>query len=318
MVEFRKIIQFGKSSQIISLPKTWTNRHELKAGDSVRVEQLQDVMIISPSNNEAVLKPKECVYHVDNDDISTIKRKILFAYLNNCDYITLKGKNLSEKSKVIREMMHQLVALEIIEETTEKLQAKCYVNMQDINITQLVRKIDAILKSMLIDLVEHTKKPEEFNGLNLANNLSKRDGDVNRLSFLVMKTIKHALAFPHQHPNIGKQENLLEYWDGVQTLEKLGDHIKRLARLINELPKPSAHALILIIEDVHKHYDQIMKARYKRDFATIHKLAAKRSKFTEAFDQYQEQHETSIAAAKSMRFARELFHRVDKLTAIYD
>ena len=45
-MDFRRIIAFGKSSHVVSLPKSWLNENKLKKGDLVYLEQDFDKLVI--------------------------------------------------------------------------------------------------------------------------------------------------------------------------------------------------------------------------------------------------------------------------------
>ena len=45
---YRKIIGFGGSSFVVSLPKEWINKYGLKKGDVVNIEEESDMLRILP------------------------------------------------------------------------------------------------------------------------------------------------------------------------------------------------------------------------------------------------------------------------------
>ena len=320
MTDYRKLIKFGTNSAIISLPKRWLTKNKLVPGDTIKITQLPGELIVAPGHAATSKKQKDYFFAIDGDDTTIIKRKILHAYLNNCDTLTFKG-DVASKSKEIRHMVHQLMALEIIEESPRKLQAKCYLNMHDINLANLVRKIDANIKSMFPDTISKTEHPGKDGGLDLAKNLSRRDEDVNRLSYLIMRSVKYLLEHPNEHTLTSTE--LLNYWDLAHTLERVGDQLKRLSRLLGNLDEamtktitPLLRSLSPLLQSLATHYDEIMKAYYKEDNAALHKLATKRQRYIERFDTYQQQQERSAISEKAINLARVLFHRIDELTTI--
>ena len=209
--------------------------------------------------------------------------------------------------------MHQLVALELLEETATEIHSHCYLNMEDINILHLIRKIDNIIKSMFIDIIDQVNNPKKFGTINISKNIIERDWDVNRLCYLVMRKIKYGLENPLQQKNNGL---ILDYWDLIQRLETIGDQIKRLSRLFTQISQKEAQSLIKFVIELSEHYNLVIKAYHQRDFEQMHTLALKRAYFTELFDDYQEKHERTIIMAKTLQKAQELFYRIDDLTAI--
>jgi phosphate uptake regulator len=315
MTDYRKLIKFGNNSIIMSLPKSWANHHKLEPGQSVRIEQHADNLIISPQSTGTTRTERHYHFTIADDEATSIKRKIANAYVNNCDLITIKGA-IPEKNKELRDLIHQFMALEIIEETATTLQAKCYLNMHDINTNTLIRKIDAIIKSMFKDLDDHLTNPKQFSNIDVPQNLAERDGDINRLCFLIMRSVKHALEHPHEYEK--KAQDLLCIWDFAQTVEKIGDQLKRVARLVELLDNKPAKAMHALIKKVASHYDCVMTAYHKKNTAAMHTCALKRQPFVKLFDDYEQEHEQTVAVAKALQKVRALFHRIDELTTLLD
>lgn len=311
MTDYRKIIKFGTNSAIISIPKHWLATNKLVPGDSVQVIPEQGGLLIAPGQAKQTKRTKDYFFTITDDDTLIIKRKILHAYLGGCDTITLKG-DVASKSKEIRSIIHQLMALEIIEESAHRLQAKCYLNMQDIDLKTLIRKIDGIIKSVFPDTISKIEHPDKFGNLDLAGNISHRDEDINRLCYLITRSVKHFLASPHQHDY--SSTTLLNYWDLAQTLEKIGDQLKWLSRLTDKLGPAAAKALVPLLQSFATHYDEIMKAYYKEDNDALNKLATKRKHYIGRMDDYQESHEQDRYTARVVHLVRALFHRIDELT----
>lgn len=319
MAEYRKIIRFGKNSLIVSLPKSWASRNNLEPGDSLRLETSENGIILSPGRaTERRQEERTYRFSVDNVPLDTIKRNVISAYLNNADVVLLTGREIPKKNKDVREFMHQLVSLEIIEESAQRIQARCYLNMRDIQVGNLVRKIDAILKSSFLDVISRVEDPNKFSGIDIPINITERDWDVNRLAYLVMRAVKYLLDHPRARDPYQTNGDLLHVWDLVQTMEKIGDELKRLARLLLPLDDDQTQNLTALLKKLSKHYDALMSAYYRKDVPSFHTLALERDSFTKAFDAYQERHESTIKVAKAVEKAKSLFYRVDELSTLFD
>ena len=95
-MEYRKLISFGKSSFVISLPKAWINKHKLSKGNLLYLQESETDLIISPKEHEEV-EEREITINVDGKDIFFITREINAAYIENNRRIILKGKELEAK-----------------------------------------------------------------------------------------------------------------------------------------------------------------------------------------------------------------------------
>ena len=47
-MEYRKLMAFGNSSFIVSVPKAWVEKNRLKKGDVLMVEQKPNELILAP------------------------------------------------------------------------------------------------------------------------------------------------------------------------------------------------------------------------------------------------------------------------------
>ncbi|MCX6707490.1 MAG: AbrB/MazE/SpoVT family DNA-binding domain-containing protein [Candidatus Woesearchaeota archaeon] len=92
-METRKIISFGNSSYVVSLPKDWVVDNKLKKGDSINMENRDGSIVINTlENSERKIEPKPIVIEIEGKGMDMIKTEIISAYLNNYDIIEVKGK----------------------------------------------------------------------------------------------------------------------------------------------------------------------------------------------------------------------------------
>jgi len=83
--EPRKIIKFGNSSHVISLPSSWVKENNLSKGDIVFIEKNgNNELIILPSKDDMSYSEKErkIIISVDGKDPETLRREITSAYIN--------------------------------------------------------------------------------------------------------------------------------------------------------------------------------------------------------------------------------------------
>lgn len=318
MAEYRKLIKFGTNSIIISLPKPWIERNKLQAGDSIQLKPLYNYLLITPHDVEKTAPNTNVIINTEGYQLQTIKRKIINTYINNTDIIILKGKNLPSYRRELREFMHRFVALEIIEESPKRIQAKCYLNMQDIHIDNLIRKTDAIIKSMFTDTLQLEKEEPTVPPEKLHDDIAFRDHDVNKLCYLMMRTIRYYLENPQAQASETKHLALLNKWMAANLLEKIGDHIKRLNRILIELDKNELKKILALLKNVRQHYDEVMKSYYRKDVEKGHQLSLKKQEMAELFDEYQESDHITIPATRALYTIRQLFFRVDELTTLFD
>src|SRR3989344_9398290 len=131
-MEYRKIISFGKSSFVVSLPKAWVTQNKLKKGDLVCFDEMGSKLLVQPQNERGEEEEKEVVISVDGKSVSQIQRELIPAYINNVRTVNLIGKEIKDKAPQIEPIIQNLMALEIMEQSATKIVARDFLNMQEI------------------------------------------------------------------------------------------------------------------------------------------------------------------------------------------
>lgn len=259
-VETRKIISFGNSSYVISMPKAWIRENKLKKGDLLNIEEKKDELLIFPGQNDKKEEPKHIIINIDDKDISLIRTEVVSAYINGYDTIEIRGP-IEKNAPRIKAVLRNLSGLEIIQQNAAKIVAKDLLNMEEISILTLIRRMDNIVRSMLIDSVKsiHENHYEE---------IAERDLDVNRLEYLAYRVIRGAMIDSRLAKKLGKTNfELLTDWIMVSKLEKVGDKSKRVARnlAMSNIKPGEKSELERIYQEIKETYFEVMKAYYKKD-----------------------------------------------------
>ena len=260
-MDFRKIIKFGKASFIVSLPKDWLLKHNLKQGDHVHVDEVNDNLVLLPKRVESKKELLSIEIDVSRLETREIKRRIVSAYVRNYNVIHIYGKDLESKARSIKETIQNIMALEIMEETSDRIIAKDFLNMDDISLTDLLKRMDIIMRSMYMDCI---------NGLggDLYHSINERDADVNRLTFLVHRTLNYYFLFPAlaSERNLSNRK-LIRIGLAAQNIERIADNAKRIAKLFGRISfnKKQKQKVKEILDTIYVSYENIMKAFYKED-----------------------------------------------------
>ena len=271
-MEPRKIIKFGNSSYVISLPKEWINNTGLNKGDILYVHDLGNGELIIGSNN--VKKEKQTQYSIDfpldADSEDKIQREIFHAYVNNFKIIKISGPGVRKNALKIRDFIQGLSGLEIFKQTPNEIVAHDLLDVSDISLLQMIRRIDIICRSMMRDTIDSIMdRKEDY------NNIYKRDDDLNRLVYLSYKLIKNAFNNPTFAKKMGvSPAELTDYKILAQNIERLADQCKRISRDLNreELNKKDKKLLNEIYLNIEQDYLKVIKAYYNRDRELAHKV----------------------------------------------
>ena len=269
-MEYRKLISFGKSSFVVSLPKAWIRQQKLKKGDLIYLEPSQNDIILKARPQDDKKEELKSVITVENKKLKRIQREIISAYVNNFKEITLLGSEINENAEDIQDFIQRLIALEIVEQDSKKIVAKDFLNLNDISIEQIVKKMDVICRSMLSDC-KNMFKEDNY------DSIFRRDQDINKFRYLVYRIVWYGLMNP---TDIFKQYNLnpvdlFNYWWFSFSIEQIGDCIKRIARYMKttDLSKKSKGEYAKFLSEIERNYIEIVKAYYKRNLDLAHKIA---------------------------------------------
>ena len=260
-MEYRKLIKFGTNSIVISLPKRWIERYQLKKGDVVNIETVGTNLFISPKDNNLEDEERLMDITIDKKDtFRTIKRKILSAYEHNATTINIIGEGTKEHSPNIISLIDSLVGLEIVEHTSRRIVAKVYVKSKDISIESFLKRIDNGIKSMLIDINDcYTEKIE--NDADFIDDIKRREQNIDKLSRLLARVVKERLY--KQSINSNNPLVLLRYSHIVENLETLADYVEEIATIMSSKPEEVAkNTCLTSIPHVKECFEQVTKAIY--------------------------------------------------------
>ncbi|PIN75132.1 hypothetical protein COV17_04240 [Candidatus Woesearchaeota archaeon CG10_big_fil_rev_8_21_14_0_10_36_11] len=269
-MEYRKLISFGKNSFVVSLPKPWVRQHKLQKGDLIYIEENGPNLALSKKEFDGDSEEREETIIIDGKNSDWIERRVCSAYIKNCNKITLKGNEIKGKVKELQKIIQNLIALEVMEQTSDTIVAKVFLNMDTVSVEELIRKMDIVTRTMIKETCE-IFKDDNYDSLN------ERDMDVNRLYFLVyravlynfenpMKAIKNFKLSPIQSMRFHK---LAFYVEGI------ADEARRVARYVRLL-KPSEQqqkVIEKILTDLYEYYVNTMKSAHTNDHTLALQIA---------------------------------------------
>jgi len=267
-MHIRRLVKAGQTSHTVSLPKEWLDKHNLKKGDAVYLLEHPDGLIISPEMKKESREKKEINITVEKKSIDTVKREITSAYINNYSTIIISGAGLNSYAKELRETIHDFVALEIAEQTNNRIVAKDLLNLKEVSVDQTIRRMDMILRSMFQDCADGQH-----------DSLFFKDYDMNRLYFLIFRLLKSSLNDESIAKKFGlAQSQVLSCWYLALNLENLADQLKSLPELKGF---KSAKEIISALKEL---YVDAITSNYKKDKQLADSVSLKRQELTGKID----------------------------------
>ena len=229
MTKFIRRLQRIGSSILVSLPKEWVIANNLDKSNQVELETGQDTISISANKEMRPTKELVISYPLPKDE--NIVADITGAYLLGYDIIQIASKSIipGEDREKIRNSMRRLVGMEIIEEDASNINMQFLLDATTLNPEKILKRMSSIALGMYDDVSNGLILDDKSN----LQTLSKRDVEVNRQYFLLVRLIRSTLV-DKKLANVFNLENIdiLDYRVAANLLENAGDTIVELANFV--------------------------------------------------------------------------------------
>jgi len=252
LTKFIRRLQKIGSSILVTLPKEWIVANNLDKSSQVELETGNDT--ISISANKEMRQTRELVISYPLPKDENIVADITGAYLLGYDIIQINSKSVipGEDREKIRNSMRRLVGMEIIEEDASNINMQFLLDATTLNPEKILKRINSIALGMYNDVSNGLILEDKSN----LETLSKRDVEVNRQYFLLVRLIRSTLV-DKRLANVFNLENIdiLDYRVAANLLENAGDTIVELANYIFNSSLSKEH--LQKIFDVVQNFDSL-------------------------------------------------------------
>ena len=263
-MEQRKIILFGKSAFCMTLPHSWVQKNKLKKGDVLNVQEtLRNSLELIPST----LKPQgssSLTLDIAGKSTDEIVQRLLATYLNGYTVINLEGIN-NGKVAYLREHIHEFIAAEIMEVTSNRIVVHVFWDIETINLVAILKRIGHIIRSIFEetgDLLEMKIR---------VNDITEKGYEVQRQVLLAKRAITYALnnSATAQKFNLSSLElyyiSYIIYFSG-----KIAEYLLLIAEIIQkallekEIDAKSKKELKALFERTFIYYDKVLDIYNKK------------------------------------------------------
>jgi phosphate uptake regulator len=273
--EQRKLQVTGGSTFILSLPKEWATRNDLKRGSSMVLREEEDgTLSISPTKIEKKEKRDEAYIKTNpNDNPDAIMRTAISAYLNGYNVLHIRGtgqKVLSSKTRNHLKIFarNYLVGTEIVIDTPNELTLQVLLNYPELTVHNALSRMSIIGSSM---------QKEALTALNnldyqSAKAVIETDREVNRFALYIVRLLKLAVSNPRIVKDIGlkTQKECIGYRLIAKSVERTADHATKMAENTLLLKEPVKPELLEKISQLsvlaNTMFENSMEALFKHDF----------------------------------------------------
>ena len=234
-METRKVQLTGKSTFIISLPKTWVNDTGIKARDSIGViPQPDGTLLLSPKMIKGKLPTKKEITVDKNEEKIHLLRKLIGAYITGYNIIEIRSRyGLTPENKhTAKKFTRIVIGPEIIDEDANSMVMKDLLDPTDFSFKTAVRRMYYIGREMH----ENVAKSLEDRDVSLSQDVKDRDEEINRLNWLVARQNNMLLSDISLAEKMGTtRKRSLNYMLIARILERIGDHASKIADSIISL-----------------------------------------------------------------------------------
>lgn len=289
--EQRKLQVTGGSTFILSLPKEWAIKNELKRGSSMLVREEEDgSLCVRPSTFPKKEKQEEAyirVSQVDNPD--AIMRTAISAYLSGYNILHVKAmgqKTLSSKTRnhLKNFARNYLVGTEIVIDTPTELTLQVLLNYPELTVQNALSRMSIIASSMHKEAIGALRKLDYAN----AKAVIETDREVNRFALYIVRLLKLAVANQRVVKEIGieSQRECLGYRLIAKSVERTADHATKIAENILQISEPVNDDILDKLAKLsglaNSMFEDCMEALFKHDFNLAESVIEKLSQVYEA------------------------------------
>jgi phosphate uptake regulator len=273
--EQRKLQVTGGSTFILSLPKDWATKNELKRGSSMMVrEEENGSLSIAPSSFPKKEKQDEAFIKESlNINPDAIMRTAISAYLDGYNILHIRAQGERVLSSKLRNHLknfarNYLVGTEIVIDTPTELTLQVLLNYPELTVQNALSRMSIIASSMHKEAIAALKKHDYSN----SRAVIETDREVNRFGLYIVRLLKLAVSNQRIVKEIGltSQRDCLGYRLIAKSVERTADHATKIAEntlLLKEPVNQDTLDKIGQLSDLAiSMFENSMEALFKHDF----------------------------------------------------
>lgn len=270
-METRKVQVTGGSTFTVSIPKSWATEQDIAAGSEVEFHPEGESLLLMPKRQRNGTEGTLDIADLRGADLA---RAVVTMYVSGFDLIRLETDVIEpEQRRIIRDATQSLVGLEVIEETGGHVLLQDLLDSSELSIHNAITRMRLIALTMLEDAVSSVTTTDH----ELAEDVIRRDDDVDRLWFMVSRVFRSVLRDPSAAAAIGlSREVCFDYHSSARQLERIADHSVKIATLATELqdiPEDVSEGIADLQEDARAIIERAMEALLEEDSDRANELA---------------------------------------------
>ncbi len=228
-MEIRKVQVTGGSSFVITLPKEWAEKQNVKKNDPLGlVTQPDGTLLVTRDLSETPAQRSKTFDVTAINDPTFLFRLLIGCYIAGYTSIAITSKHRLPASIriIVREFTQMTIGPEVVEETDSSVLLKDLLNPAEMPFENTIKRMYVIVKNMYMDALTVL---ESGNGA-LAHDVIARDNDVDRLHWLVARQTNIILKNTSLARKMGvSPSSVVNTYIISRIIERIGDHAVRWA-----------------------------------------------------------------------------------------
>jgi phosphate uptake regulator len=272
--EQRKLQVTGGSTYILSLPKEWVTRNQLKKGSLMVLSEEDDGSLsITSSRFEKERKDEAFIRVSSNDNPDAVMRKAISAYLIGYNIFHVRTQGQQPLAVGLRNYLkhfarNYLVGAEIVIDSPTDLTLQILLNYSELSVQSALRRMSIIASSMHREAVGCLESLD----YSAAKAVVETDREVNRFSLYIVRLLKLAVSNARIVREIGldNSRECLGYRLIVKSVERTADHATKIAENVLFLKNPVNPELLERIKKLSSlaisMFESAVEALFRHDY----------------------------------------------------
>jgi len=267
----RKVIQIANSTQLVSLPRKWSQKYGVKKGEELEVEENGNKIIISTEKSQGAGNIEVDITGLDRDSFMFLIRML---YIRGYDEIKLnfnipiaEHHRIGKKVNVITEIhteVNRLPGIEIIQQRENFCVLKILSESSIKDFDLILRRIFLLIMDASNVLVKGATKSEKH----LVESIEDAHNTITKFVANALRLL-NKVGYPDD-------KNTALLYHIIECLDNINDTLKESARdMVNSNIKISK-ASENILNEINQSLSDYYKLFYQFDFKLVEKLSSNR------------------------------------------
>jgi phosphate uptake regulator len=258
-VEFRKVQKTGGSTYIVSLPKKWVTRAGIEAGMPLAMIEKDDGTLLITRESRRTKYENTTINARKGESPEWLFKRLVAKYIVGYEGITVVLAEDSQRIPLKKLVKNAISGVEVEEELKNIIKFVSFYERPGISIPKLISRINLLLTSMFIDLVQALSSKDK----KLYKEVGERDDEIDRLYYLGYRLLTMAIRdrVYSEQLQVKAPWRCLGFAGALRDLEQIGDHITKIPL---EIPFESVTAADLSdLKKIFEKYKTTMRSFIK-------------------------------------------------------